>query len=147
MAQRRTKDEQINELKCRLEEDLTIIMKLNSEINRLKSEKEDCFLSSPTYLQMLQELNHERSQKELLEIKLRNYVEREKRLQMELKEQKEQQVATIHNARGAGRKPDQERRRLFRQLIEQGKSAEEIIDAMGCSRRTFYRYKSEIDTN
>ena len=147
MAQRKTKDEQINELKCRLEEDLTIIMKLNSEINRLKSEKEDCFLSSPTYLQMLQELNHERAQKELLEIKLRNYAEREKRLQMELKEQKEQPVATIHNARGAGRKPDQERRRLFKKMMEQGKTASEIMEIMGCSRRTFYRYKAEIDEN
>lgn len=53
-----------------------------------------------------------------------------------------------HNARGAGRKPSQERINAIeevRQLLESGTSEHEIMSKLGISKATFYRYKRNIN--
>lgn len=53
-----------------------------------------------------------------------------------------------HNARGAGRKPSQERINAIKevqQLLESGTSEHEIQKQLGISRSTFYRYKRNIN--
>lgn len=52
-----------------------------------------------------------------------------------------------HNARGAGRKPSQERLNAIEQvkkLLEAGASEQEIKEQLGISKATFYRYKRNI---
>lgn len=52
-----------------------------------------------------------------------------------------------HNARGAGRKPSQERINAIKkvkQLLEAGTSEHEIMNKLGISKATFYRYKKSI---
>lgn len=54
----------------------------------------------------------------------------------------------VHNARGAGRKPSKERLNaieLVRTLIETGCSDQDIMNQLGISRATFYRYKKRIN--
>lgn len=54
----------------------------------------------------------------------------------------------IHNARGAGRKPSQERLKAIghvKTLIESGCSDQDIMNKLGISRATFYRYKKSIN--
>ena len=57
-------------------------------------------------------------------------------------------VQPEHNARGAGRKPSKERLAAIEQVrayIADGYSDRDIMDALGISRATFYRYKKSID--
>lgn len=52
-----------------------------------------------------------------------------------------------HNARGAGRKPSNERKRSIerlRNLLGEGKNVDEIMEIMGISQATYYRYKRDI---
>lgn len=52
-----------------------------------------------------------------------------------------------HNARGAGRKPSEGRKRSIEQLrslLDEGRSMDEIMEIMGISQATYYRYKNEI---
>lgn len=54
----------------------------------------------------------------------------------------------VHNARGAGRKPSKERLNaieLVKTLIETGCSDQDIMNQLGISRATFYRYKKSIN--
>ena len=54
---------------------------------------------------------------------------------------------TTHNARGAGRKPSQERLNMVEQvrtMIDSGRSDVEIQKALNISKSTFYRYKKSI---
>lgn len=50
------------------------------------------------------------------------------------------QAAPVHNARGAGRKPDIVKRQLFAQLYTAGADMETIMEQMQIGRRTYYRY-------
>lgn len=57
---------------------------------------------------------------------------------------------TKHNARGAGRKPSSNRSDAIRQLNELiclGYNEKEIIEKLGISRTTFFRYKKELKDN
>ena len=57
---------------------------------------------------------------------------------------------TKHNARGAGRKPSSTRADAIRQLNELiclGYNEKEIIEKLGISRTTFFRYKKELKDN
>lgn len=54
---------------------------------------------------------------------------------------------SIHNARGAGRKPSKERLDSIdrvKDLLESGCSDQAVMDKLGISRATFYRYKKCI---
>ena len=53
----------------------------------------------------------------------------------------------IHNARGAGRKPSQERLNAIeavREMLNNGSSEQEIMKRLKISRATFFRYKKCI---
>lgn len=70
----------------------------------------------------------------------------------ELKEQcqKLKNDIPVHNARGAGRKPSQKRLHAIRQvktLLESGYSDQDIMNELGISRATFYRYKKVSKIN
>ena len=53
-----------------------------------------------------------------------------------------------HNVRGAGRKPSQERLDAIsrvKSLLESGCSDQDVMNQLGISRATFYRYKKSIN--
>ena len=67
---------------------------------------------------------------------------------LEEKYQKLKFDTQVHNARGAGRKPSQERLNAIKKvsiLLESGCSDQDIMDNLGISRATFYRYKKSIN--
>ncbi|MDE7100473.1 MAG: helix-turn-helix domain-containing protein [Anaeroplasmataceae bacterium] len=99
------------------------------EYQKLKSENE-------TLHSLLEDANHEK--KKLLE-------------QIDILKIEYQKLNndTIHNARGAGRKPSKERLDSIehvRTLLDEGHSDQEIIEKLGISRATFYRYKKNINS-
>lgn len=54
----------------------------------------------------------------------------------------------VHNARGAGRKPSKERLKAIgqvREMLESGYSEQGIMEKLGISRSTFFRYKKSIN--
>lgn len=57
------------------------------------------------------------------------------------------QAASVHNARGAGRKPDIVKRQLFAQLYTAGADMDTIMEQMQIGRRTYYRYQAELRKN
>lgn len=62
--------------------------------------------------------------------------------------QQQEQHKPKHNERGAGRKPSQERLNAIEQmqeLLESGMSEQDIMNKLGISRATFYRYKKSIN--
>lgn len=62
--------------------------------------------------------------------------------------QQQKQSKPKHNERGAGRKPSQERLNAIDQmqtLIKSGISEQDIMNKLGISRATFYRYKKSIN--
>lgn len=62
--------------------------------------------------------------------------------------QQQEQSKPKHNERGAGRKPSQERLNAIDQmqtLIRSGISEQDIMNKLGISRATFYRYKKSIN--
>lgn len=68
--------------------------------------------------------------------------------ELEEKYQKLKNDTNVHNARGAGRKPSKERLNVISQvksLLESGCSDQGIMNQLGISRATFYRYKKSIN--
>lgn len=62
--------------------------------------------------------------------------------------QQQEQSKSKHNERGAGRKPSQERLNAIdhmQTLIKSGISEQDIMNRLGISRATFYRYKKSIN--
>lgn len=62
--------------------------------------------------------------------------------------QQQEQHKPKHNERGAGRKPSQERLNAIEQmqaLLKSGMSEQDIMNKLGISRATFYRYKKSIN--
>lgn len=62
--------------------------------------------------------------------------------------QQQEQHKPKHNERGAGRKPSQERLNAIEQmqaLLKSGMSEQDIMNKLGISRATFYRYKKNIN--
>lgn len=68
--------------------------------------------------------------------------------ELEEKYQKLKDDTLVHNARGAGRKPSKERLNAISQvklLLESGCNDQDVINQLGISRATFYRYKKSIN--
>lgn len=62
--------------------------------------------------------------------------------------QQQEQQKPKHNERGAGRKPSPERLNAIEQmqaLLKSGMSEQDIMNKLGISRATFYRYKKSIN--
>ena len=115
-------------------------------------EKNDQLLQAGRKLQdQLSTIQHERinSQELIVDtndkegvLYLRNQIN-----ELEEEYQKLKNDTNIHNARGAGRKPSKERLNAINQvksLIESGCSDQDIMNQLGISRATFYRYKKNI---
>lgn len=94
-----------------------------------------------------------------LEYQIENLKQAGRKLQVELQKkqklifdtnepiQQPEQPKTKHNERGAGRKPSQERLNAIEQmktLLKSGISEQDIMNTLGISRATFYRYKKSI---
>lgn len=148
-----TKDEQIKSLKRQREELLETVELQNQRINQFQQEAEEEFLNSPSYQQMKAELKQLRSLNDTNDhiIKQqRSTIEQYKAEVIALKEQIDQgasQAVPVHNARGAGRKPDLAKRQLFAQLYAAGTDMDTIMQQMQIGRRTYYRYQAALRKN
>lgn len=83
-------------------------------------------------------------------IKLQSQLQENRKLIVDTHEtiQQQEQSKTKHNERGAGRKPSQERLNAIEQmqaLLKSGMSEQDIMNKLGISRATFYRYKKSIN--
>ena len=104
--------------------------KLQDQISAIQYERNDS-----------QELIDDTNDKEEV-LYLRNQIK-----ELEEKYQKLKNDTNIHNVRGAGRKPSKERLNAISQvksLLESGCSDQDIMNQLGISRATFYRYKKNI---
>lgn len=77
--------------------------------------------------------------------------QRVEELEQELEELKKEnellKKKCSHNVRGAGRKPNPDKQKMKRKIkryTERGMSDIEIIEKIGITRATYYRYKKEL---
>lgn len=114
-----------------------------------------CFLFRNLWNQPLSDTEYIKD----LEYQIENLKQAGRKLQVELQKkqklifdtnepiQQPEQPKTKHNERGAGRKPSQERLNAIEQmktLLKSGISEQDIMNTLGISRATFYRYKKSI---
>ena len=141
---RQTKDQQIAELKQQLASCRELVETLNREKNDLMNIRENEFLKSPTYLQMADRISFLEDRLSLAES---NY-QKLKNDNTALKKSASTAAKPKHNERGAGRKPmdDAMKRNLerFKKLIDDGYTRDQIMNKMGLSQATYYRYKRVI---
>lgn len=120
----------IKELEEKNDQLLQAGRKLQDQISAIQYERNDS-----------QELIDDTNDKEEV-LYLRNQIK-----ELEEKYQKLKNDTNIHNVRGAGRKPSKERLNAISQvksLLESGCSDQDIMNQLGISRATFYRYKKNI---
>ena len=135
---------EVKELKQSIQELTEIMMKKDKLIADMRRQAEGDFLTSPTYQQMCAQIK--RLEAELALFKMRDET-LEKRCQ-ELSERLSGQEVKqhIHNERGAGRKKllDEGEIAKFRKMVLQDHDRQQIMQAMGISQATYYRYKRNI---
>ena len=135
---------EVKELKQSIQELTEIMMKKDKLIADMRGQAEGDFLTSPTYQQMCAQIK--RLEAELALSKMRDET-LEKRCQ-ELSERLSGQEVKqhIHNERGAGRKKllDEGEIAKFREMVLQDHDRKQIMQAMGISQATYYRYKRNI---
>lgn len=120
-------------------------------IQDLEEENKRLLLAGRDLQKRLSEYSCEKSHKLISDFNAAEITELKKQL-CDLKEkyQKLKDETNMHNARGAGRKPSQERLNSIAQvkdLLASGCSDKDIIDKLGISRATFYRYKKVSKIN
>lgn len=123
------------------------LMESEEKYNNLVEKKESQLESLPEYQQMKNRIEQLELIKKLNEDTIKHKDKTEKvlrekinKLQVENKEFK-----TIHNARGAGRKPMSEEKVMqLENLVKQGQKKEEICKILGISRATYYRIKKSL---
>ncbi len=148
-----TKDEQIKNLEKRLKNLMETVELQNQRINQLQKEADEEFLNSPSYQQMKTELKQLRSLQDADEHIIKQQranIEQCKAEIITLRAQIDQvaaPAAPVHNARGAGRKPDLAKRQRFAQLYAAGADMDTIMEQMQIGRRTYYRYQAELRRN
>ena len=135
---------EVKELKQSIQELTEIMMKKDKLIADMRGQAEGDFLTSPIYQQMCAQIK--RLEAELALFKMRDET-LEKRCQ-ELSERLSGQEVKqhIHNERGAGRKKllDEGEIAKFREMVLQDHDRQQIMQAMGISQATYYRYKRNI---
>ena len=134
---------EVKELKQSIKELTEIMMKKDKLIADMRGQAEGDFLQSPTYLQMCAQIKH--LEAELVLSKKRNET-LEKRCQEFSERLSGQEVKQhIHNERGAGRKKllDEGEIAKFREMVQQDHDRQQIMQVMGISQATYYRYKRE----
>ena len=162
---RETQKEKIDRLERELEEKTMQLKnawdeleKLERRLSQIDDKNNQNFKESSLYKQMIQETKRLKEANELYEnrekrnSKIRDHqVERINKLQEENRslKQKCQKLINdtdVHNARGAGRKPQSQEKtnkivNKIEMLLKQGKKEKEICEVMGISRNTYFRYK------
>lgn len=143
MARKQTKDERIKELEQMQRDALETMDSMRQTINRLQAGQDQAFTNSAMYLQMQAEIDSLQAQRNVDRtiIEQRNATIAELRAEVS-RLQSQQTGQPVHNARGAGRKPDLAKRQHFAQLYAAGASMEQIMADMQIGRRTYYRYKA-----
>jgi hypothetical protein len=151
---------QIADLKRQLQQSYQREQAADERLNKLIEAEEERFRHTPLYRQMERDIavnksaadtyKHRIKQEEAKNEKLREQLaasngdtDKIKALQTENEELKKK------NARGAGRKPSEDRKEAIRQLetmLAAGKNDTEIAKQLGISMRTLYRYKKELKT-
>lgn len=168
---RETQKEKIDRLERELEEKTMQLKnawdeleKLERRLSQIDDKNNQNFKESSLYKQMIQETKRLKEANELYEnrekrnSKIRDHqVERINKLQEENRslKQKCQKLINdtdVHNARGAGRKPQSQEKtnkivNKIEMLLKQGKKEKEICEVMGISRNTYFRYKRLIPKN
>lgn len=153
MAAKQTKDEKIKSLEKQRDDLMETVELQNQRINQFQQEAEKEFLNSASYQQMQAELKTLRSQRDVDEMIIKQQRERLEQYKAEmivLREQIDQgagQAVPVHNARGAGRKPDLAKRQRFAQLYAAGTDMATIMEQMQIGRRTYYRYQAALRKN
>lgn len=145
-----TKDEQIKSLTRQRDDLLETVELQRKQINKLLAAAEDEYINSTSYVQMREEIQRLQALQGLDEDTIRRQKETISQYKAEvaaLREQIDQgaaPAAPVHNARGAGRKPDLAKRQLFAQLYTAGANMDTIMEEMHIGRRTFFRYQAEL---
>lgn len=168
---RETQKEKIDRLERELEEKTMQLKnawdeleKLERRLSQIDDKNNQNFKESSLYKQMIQETKRLKEANELYEnrekrnSKIRDHqVERINKLQEEnssLKQKCQKLInnTDVHNARGAGRKPQSQEKtnkivNKIEMLLKQEKKEKEICEVMGISRNTYFRYKRLIPKN
>lgn len=135
---------EIKELKKLNNNILKANMEISQELRKLQENEEETFRQLPMYKQMMDEISRLKAHNGILQRQLDRAREKNDFLIDQLKERPE----PIHNARGAGRKPhdekQQDRYRQFEDLLAEQKSMNEIMDIMKISRSTYYNYYRKL---
>lgn len=145
-----TKDEQIKSLQRQRDDLLETAELQQQQLNKLRASAEEEYINSPSYVQMQEEikrLQELREADEMIIKQQRETIERYKAEVVALRKQIDQGAglaAPIHNARGAGRKPNLAKRQLFAKLYTAGTDMDTIMEQMHIGRRTYYRYLAEL---
>lgn len=152
-------EKKVEELEKQLADCQKWLMESENKYSQLAEVKEEEFKKLPLYENMekaIERLEFVKSQnentirhKEKTEIDLRNKIQELLEENKQLKESAKNQTVingSIHNARGAGRKPkpdDITRQQLcqIESYLADRKTGKEISALMGISERTFYRLK------
>jgi uncharacterized coiled-coil protein SlyX len=146
---RKTKESRIRELEERLAVYEQLLTESENRENALMEKENREFEKSPAYRQMLFELDQLRAWKEAHTSDAKKLEKLHVKLDLLQKEHVELLKKTRHNARGAGRKPNdpkmQKQLEQFRNLLEEELNAREIQAEMGISRATYYRYLSKVN--
>lgn len=141
-----TKDEQIKSLQRQRDDLLETAELQQQQLNKLRASVEEEYINSPSYVQMQEEIKRLQGLREADEMIIKQQratIERYKAEVVALRKQIDQGAglaAPIHNARGAGRKPNLAKRQLFAKLYTAGTDMDTIMEQMHIGRRTYYRY-------
>lgn len=135
---------EIKELKKLNDNILKANMEVSQELRKLQENEEETFRQLPMYKQMMDEISRLKVYNGILQRQLDKARKKNDHLIDQLNERPEQ----THNARGAGRKPhdekQQDRYRKFEDLLAEQKSMNEIMDIMKISRSTYYNYYRKL---
>jgi len=168
---RETQKEKIDRLERELEKKTVQLKtawdeleKLERRLSQIDDKNSQNFKESSLYKQIIQEVDRLKEANKLYQNreernnKIRNQqVELINKLQEEnnsLKQKYKKLIndTNIHNARGAGRKPQSQEKtneivNRIEILLKQGKKEKEICEVMKISRNTYFRYKRLIPKN
>lgn len=123
-------------------------------INSMKDEYNEYFKLSSHYWELLRErddalleLEDQKKINRQLRIKITEVTEKLLEISKKLDEESQKSRPLTHNARGAGRKKDPkviEKKQKMKELIKDGKTKEEIMQEIGISQATYFRYLREV---
>lgn len=139
------------ELEEKIKEYQILLLKNDNIINELLSNADNAFKNSPYCHQMERDVEILKESLRNAENRLRTSQEREEKLRDRIEMLERSASIQPHNARNAGRRKNdskwQESYSQWCQLYQSQKSINEIIETMGISRATYFRYKKHYQNN